>query len=266
MTSQFSQYEEAAHIGVILFKGTYFMFDVDPNEEKDGEINNKRSFAGLRFEDHISRGMNNEEGGPSMGEQNNYADSIKYYNVVGFNFHNFKMLVSGEMDCVIPGSAAAKGEKPKPDDFIELKTSAPLEDRYDPSRMSPVFRCGKVSSWYCQCILMGVKHVVVGIRDEEEECKQITVKRTHAFTLEELRQSSNGYWSKNRCFDDLKKFLCVVKEKVIVDDPEMINVFVVEDGLISGPVKRKYDEDLIHFPDLSEVVELMNELQCNVYE
>ncbi|KAG4079753.1 hypothetical protein HA402_014884 [Bradysia odoriphaga] len=260
MTSQFSQYEEVAHIGVTLFKGTYFMYDVGPSDERDGEVDNKRSFAGLRFEDFVSRGMNGEESGPSSGEQNNYGDSIKYHNVVQFNFHNFKMLVCGEVDCVIPGSSAALGKKPKVDDFIEIKTSAPLEDRYDPSRKSIVFRCGKISSWYAQCILMGVKHVVVGIRDEKDECDKITVNRTHSFTLEELRQNSNGFWSKNRCFDDLRKFLCFVKEKVTVDDPEIINVFVVRDGVISDPVKKKYEDDPIHFPDNSEVVKLMNKL------
>lgn len=260
MTSQFSQFDEAAHIGVILFKGTYHLYDVAAKEEKGGEVNNKRSFSGLRFEDFVSRGIDGEESGPSSGDGNNYADAMKYYNVVRFNFHSFKMLVCGEMDCVIPGSSAAMGQTPKVEDFIEIKTSAPLEDRYDSSRKSLAFRCGKISTWYAQCSLMGVKHVVVGIRDEEDECNKITVHRTHAFTLEELRQNSNGFWSKNRCFDDLRKFLCVVKEKVIVDDPEIINVFVVRDGLISEPIKRKYEDDVIHFPDMSEVVQLMNKL------
>lgn len=260
MVSQFNQYEQAAQVGVILFRGTYFVFDAALKEEVCGELNNKRSFAGLRFEDYVSRGLNGEESEPSTGEKNNYADAIKYRNVVRFTFHNFKMVVAGEMDCVIPGSSAAMGKKPKPDDFIEIKTSVPLEDRYDPSRKSLVFRCGKISSWFAQCIMMGVKHVVVGIRDEEDNCRSITVKRTHAFTLEELRQNSNGFWSKNRCFDDLRKFLCAVKDKVIVDDPEIINVFVVREGVIGEPVQKKYEDDPITFPDISEVVELMNKL------
>lgn len=264
MTSQFSQYEEVAHIAVILFKGTYYMFDVDPTDEKESEMNNKRSFAGLRFEDFASRGRDGKEYGPSTGEQNNYNDSIKYYNVVKFNFDTFKMLLSGEVDCMLPSSSAANGKKPKAQDFIELKTSLPLENKYDHKRMSRVFRCGKVSTWFAQCALMGMKHIVVGIREEEDECEAITVKRTQAFTLEELRQNSNGFWSKNRCFDDLKKFLHFVKEKVTVDDPETINVFIVKGGIISEPQKKKLADDIAHFPDVSEVVELMENLSKDI--
>lgn len=258
MTSQFSPYEESTHIAVILFKGTYYIWEFRPNEEIETELNNKRSFCGLRFEDFVSRGINGEENEPSKSDQNNYADATKYYNVVRFNFDVFKMMVSGEVDCVFPGSSAANGKMPKVDDFIEIKTSAPLEDRYDETRMNRNFRCGKISAWFAQCILLGVKHVVVGIRDEEGD--KMTCKRTHAFTLQELRQNSNGSWSQNRCFDDLKKFLRIVKEKIVEDNPEIINVFVVKDGLISEPEKKKFSDDCEHFPDISEVVELMNKL------
>lgn len=258
MTSQFSPYAEVAYIAVILFKGTYFVFDFDPTNEKETELNNKRSFGGLRFEDFVSRGIDGEENEPSTGAQNNYADSIKYYNVVSFNFDIFKMLIAGEVDCVIPGSSAANGKKPHVNDFIEIKTSAPLEDKYDQSRMSRMFRFGKISSWFAQCILMGVEHVVVGIRDEEGD--KMTCKRTHAFTLEELRQNSNGSWSKNRCFDDLKKFLYIVKEKIVEDNPEIINIFVVKGGLITEPEKKKFSDDCGNFPDVSEVIELMKKL------
>lgn len=260
MTLQFNQYKDAHGIAVILFMGTYYLFQFDVDEKAETELNNRRSFSGLRFEDHISRGLDGSENEPSTGDRNNYNDAMKYYNVVQFNFDIFKMLMSGEMDCVLPGSAAAKGETPRADDFVEIKTSAPLEDKYDQSRMSHIFRCFKVSSWFAQCVLMGVKHVVVGIREEEADCEKITVKRTHAFTIEELRRNSNGRWSKNRCFDELKKFLHVVKEKVTVDDPEIINVFVVKDGSISGPEMKKLADDPIKFPDISEVVEMMKTL------
>ncbi len=255
MTSQFSAYENVAHIGVILFRGTFYLFDVDFEEEKQTELNNRRSFGGLRFEDFVSRGIDGTKHEPSNGEQNNYADAIKYYNVVRFDFDAFKMLTTGEVDCVIPGSSAAIGKKPKVDDFIEVKTSAPLEDRYDQSRMSQLFRCGKVSTWFAQCILMGVKNVVVGIREEANECETMRVTRTHAFTLEDLRRNSNGFWSKNRCFDDLKKFLNFVKENVTEDNPEIINVFVVKEGVISEPRKTSFAEDCEHLPDFSEVVD-----------
>lgn len=259
MTSQFSSYEEVAYIAVTFFKGTYFMFKYEPTDTQESELNNKRSFGGLRFEDFISRGTEGEESGPSNGEQNNYLDSTKYYNVVRLNFDIFKMLIAGEVDCVIPGSNTANGRTPRAADFIEVKTSAPLEDKYDNSRMSRMFRCGKISSWFAQCILMGVKHVVVGIRDEVGET--MTCTRTHAFTVEDLRKNSNGSWSKNRCFDDLKKFLCIVKEKVIEDNPEIINVFLVKNGSIGEPERKKVSDDPDNLPDLSEVALLMKKLQ-----
>lgn len=258
MTSEFSPYSEVSYIGVILFKGTYFVFAIDLNPERDTELNNKRSFGGLRFEDLVSRGINGDEHKPSSGDQNNYEDSIKYYNIVRFNFDIFKMCVSGEVDCVIPGSSAANGKTPKVDDFIEIKTSAPLEDKYHQTRMSRIFRCGKISSWFAQCCLMGVKHIVVGIRDEDGD--QMMCNRTHSFTVEELRRNSNGSWSKNRCFHDLKKFLYFVKEKVVEDNPEIVNVFVVKDGLISEPEKKKFSDNYGNLPDISEVVELMKKL------
>lgn len=251
MTSQFSPYETVAYIGVILYKGTFYAFDCEPTDKDESELNNKRSFCGLRFEDFVSRGMEGEESEPSNGDKNNYLDSTKYYNVVRFNFDNFKMVIAGEVDCVLPETAAAIGKTPNVEDFIEIKTSAPLEDKYDNSRMSRMFRCGKISSWFAQCVMMGVKNVVVGIREEVDE--KMTCNRTHAFTVEDLRKNSNGSWSKNRCFNDLKKFLCIVKEKVIEDDPEIINVFVVKDGLISEPQKKKLSDDRDHLPDISEV-------------
>lgn len=259
MTSQFSPYDEETHIAVILFKGTYFVWDFYPNEsEEETELNNKRSFGGLRFEAFVSRGLDGKENEPSNGDQNNYADSIKYYNVLRFNFDKYKMLVAGEVDCVLPGSSAANGKTPKAEDFIEIKTSAPLENKYDQSRMSSLFRCAKVSAWFAQCIFMGVKHVVVGIRDEDEE--KMICQRTHAFTVEELRRNSDGSWSKNRCFNDLKKFLQTVKEKVTEDNAEIINVFVVKGGVLSGPEMKKFSDDREYLPDISEVVKLMENL------
>lgn len=258
MTSQFSSYEETAYIAVILFRGTYYVFEFEVTVEVESELNNKRSFCGLRFEDFVSRGMNGEENGPTSADQNNYNDSIKYYNVVQLNFDIFKLLVAGEVDCAIPGSSAANGMTPRADDFIEIKTSAPLEHRYIQERMSPMFRCGKISSWFAQCTLMGVKHVVVGIRDEDDD--KMICKRTQAFTLEEIRRHSNGSWSKNRCYDDLKKFLHLVKETVVEDNPDIINVFVVKDGLISGPEKKTLADKYGDLPDISGVVELMKEL------
>lgn len=258
MTSQFDKYAEKAYLAVILFKGTYFIWDVTPGAIGD-ELNNKRSFGGLRFEDFVSRGVDGSENEPSSGDKNNYADSIKYYNVVRFKFDGYEMLVSGEVDCVIPTSSAAEGKKPKVDDFIEIKTSAPLEDRYHPSHMSHFFRSGKTISWFAQCILMGVKRVVVGIREEHGE--KMTCTKVHAFTLEELRQHSDGSWSKNRCFDALKKFLHFVKETVTEDNAEIINVFTVKEGSISEPKKKKCSDDE-NLPDISEVVDLIQKLNC----
>lgn len=261
MACQFNtKFETDADIAVILFKGTYFLFLIDLCKESTKEVHNKLSFGGIRFEDYVSREVNKENAGPSPGVHNNYADFVKYNNVVRFDFHNFKMLVSGNVDCAIPGSSAAIGKNPKADDFIELKTSAPLEDKYDPSCMSESFSSIKSWSWFGQCVLMGVKNVVVGIRHQDYGCQKLTVKRTHAFTLEELQRNSNGFWSKDKCFDVLKKFLCVVKEKVTVDDPDVINVFQLKDGWIRGPEKKTYADDRVRFPDISKVVELMNKL------
>ncbi|XP_037045529.1 decapping nuclease DXO homolog [Bradysia coprophila] len=259
MSCQFNRHEKKAIVAVILFKGTHFLFLIDPQNERIHEVSNKLSFSGIRFEDYVSRGENGEESKPSSGLLNNYGDFAKYSNVVRFNFHNFKMLVTGNVDCMIPGSSAA-GKKPKAEDFIELKTSAPLEDKYDKSRMSQDFCCSKSSSWFAQCVMMGVKNVVVGIRDADEGCRKITVKKTRTFTLEQLQQNSNGFWSKNQCFDVLKKFLCAVKQKVTEDNPDIINIFEVEDGFIRGPEKRTYSDDSVRYPDISEVVELMNKL------
>ncbi|KAJ6641918.1 Decapping and exoribonuclease protein, partial [Pseudolycoriella hygida] len=139
------------------------------DDENVSELSNKRSFAGLRFEDFISRGVNGEEHGPSNGENNNYRDSLKYYNVVKLTFDKYKLLISGETDCVFPESSAALGKKPKAGDFIELKTSLSFEHWSDPKRMSPFVRCSKMSTWFAQCILMGIEHVVVGIREEIDD-------------------------------------------------------------------------------------------------
>lgn len=259
MACQFdTKYEKDADIAVILFKGTYFLFVIDLCNESTKEVYNKFSFGGIRFEDYVTRGMNGEESGPSNGLHNNYVDFKKYSNVVRFNFHNFKMLVSGNVDCAIPGSSAAIGQKPNADDFIELKTSTAIEDKDDPSRMSETFSAIKSWSWFAQSIFMGVETVVVGIRDDG--CKKLTVKRTRVFTLEELQESGNGFWSKDKCFDALKKFLCVVKDKVTVDDPDIINVFELKKGWIRGPEKRTYADNPVRYPDISKVVEMMNKL------
>lgn len=257
MTSQFSPYK--VFIGVILFRGTYFNYDVSPDMRKECESNNKKSFGGLRFEDHITRKLDGTEGEPSPGEKNNYVDSINYYNVVRFNFDIFKMLLFGEVDCVLPGTSAATGEKAKAGDFVEIKTSAPLENKHDPTRMRPTF-CSKACSWYAKCVLMGIKHIVVGIRDKVDNCNTMTVRRTQSFTLDELRQRSNGFWSESRCFGELKKFLNLVKKKVTEDDPQIINVFAVKGGRVSEPEKKKLEDDRKNLPDISEVVEIMKKM------
>lgn len=256
MTSQYSHQPDEAHIAIILFKGTFYIWDIT-NAERDSELNNKRSFCGLRFEDFVSRGLDGKENEPSNGDKNNYVDSIKYYNIVRFKFDIFEMLVTGEVDCVLPGSNAAEGKPPKVQDFIEIKTSAPLENKYNENQMSYLFRSAKTTAWFAQCSLMGVKNVVVGIREEDGD--EMKCKKTHAFTLEELRRQSNGSWSKNRCFDSLKKFLYLVKEKVTEDNSEVFSVFTVKGGVISEPVKKTIADDE-NLPDLSEVVGLFNEL------
>lgn len=256
MTSQFSNQSKDGHLAVILLKGTYYIWDVT-NGDNDNDLNNKRSFAGLRFEDFVSRGLDGKENEPSNGDQNNYVDCIKYYNIVRFKFDIFEMLVAGEVDCVLPGSNAAEGKKPKVNDFIEIKTSASLEDKYNESHMSHIFRCDKTTSWFAQCILMGVKHIVVGIREEDGD--KMSCKKTHAFTVEELRRHSSGSWSKNRCFDSLKKFLYMVKEKVTEENAEVFSIFTVNGGIISEPVKKTISDDE-SLPNISEVVGLFNEL------
>lgn len=237
--------DEQVRIGVILYKGTYHLFDFKVEEDED-ERNNKLSFAGLRFEDFISRDINGRESEPSSEEGNNYNDSIKCYNVVRFSFGNNKILLRGEVDCVIPGSSAAQGRKPNVHDFIEIKTTNPYCNGY------------KTGRWFSQCILMGVKHIVVGIKREKGE--RIICDEIKAFTMEDLRSLSDDIWSEQKCFAELKKFLSLVKEKITEESSHIIHTFTFKEGVFSDMVKKNVSE-MLQLPRTSEYFDLFDMLQ-----
>lgn len=228
--------DEEVRIGVILYKGTYHLFDFKVAEEED-ERNNRLSFAGLRFEDFISRQIDGTESKPSRDEGNNYHDSIKCYNVVRFSFGGNKILLRGEVDCVIPGSSASKGKQPNVHDFIEVKTSNPYLQGCKPGR------------WFTQCILMGVKHIVVGIKREKGD--RIICDDIKAFTIDDLQSLSDGQWTEKKCFTELQKFFSVVKEKVTEESSQAIHTFAFKQGVFSDMVKKNVSE-IVQLPDISK--------------
>lgn len=237
---------EPVQIGVIFYKGTFHLFDFKIEEDVN-ERSNKHSFAGLRFEDFISRQINGTESGPSSDERNNYDDSIGCYNVIRFNFGNDKILLRGEVDCAIPGSSAAQGKKPNVHDFIEIKTS----NRH--------FAGIKTGRWFTQCILMGVKHIVVGIKKEMGD--KIICNEIQAFTMDDLRlRLSDGIWSEKKCYKKLEKFFKSVKEKITEQSAHIIHMFTFKEGVFSEMVKMNVSENL-QLPNISEHFEKIDRIQ-----
>lgn len=220
---------EPFKIGVIFYRGTYHLFDFKKEEDPD-ERSNKHSFAGLRFEDFISRPINKTEREPSDGDRNNYADSVGCYNVIRFNFGKNRILLRGEVDCVIPGSSSARGKTSNVHDFIEVKTSKPYISEM------------KTGRWFTQCILMGVKHIVVGIKHERDDT--IICDEIQAFTMDDLRRYSNEIWSEKECYRELEKFFDLVKENFTEESAQIVHMFTLKQGVFENMEKMNVSENL----------------------
>ncbi|KAH7728420.1 Protein dom-3 [Aphelenchoides avenae] len=111
-----------------------------------------------------------------------------YKSTIGKNGAQFRLLYGAEMDCI--NSAG---------DFLEIKT------QYHSVGYGRYFDL-KSMKWWLQSFLVGIKKIVVGIRDDKG-----VVERVQYLPIEELPRKAEK-WQAATCFSFLHAYLAKVKE------------------------------------------------------
>lgn len=169
-----------------------------------------------------------------------------------------KMLYSCEIDCI----KEKLDRGPRIDDFVELKTAAPIRDQRT-GLYADWFRRITSRRWWSQCSMAGIDQVVVGIKDQPKKDRHtksyIHCKRVEIVQISDLRKNAIG-WSAKSGFRMLIKFLDKVKEVVTEDNPDVVYLFTVETRK-DITFERLTASDHEQFPIVTEaMIEKLNKL------
>lgn len=181
------------YCGTIYFHGMKTDAQRLQLENKD-EYLNKMSFSGHRFEEHVCKGMDEEEE-PRLED----GKSGQFCIIFRSRLKDHSLVYAAEMDCV-----ESKSELTLPllnQKFIEVKTTA----SFDRKAQYDSFCRHKAPKWWAQSYLSGVETIVCGFRDPDNSVRQATKMKNSS-----LPGLSNS-WSPQVCINFLDRFLNFVK-------------------------------------------------------
>ncbi|XP_071962628.1 decapping and exoribonuclease protein-like [Antedon mediterranea] len=203
-------------MAVTLFRGTYYISEVETKENKERRKNmsdreKEMGYWGYKFEQYMTSVDGLQEPNTNVPVNNSEA----YCSVVRTRLNKHSMIYTGEVDCCL--------NDPKlqpPSNYIELKTNRIL---YAPNNKRNFHRF-KLLKWWAQSFLIGVPTIIGGFRDDEGIVLQ--VERFNTFEIPDIvRQSQEHAWNASVCMNFCDYFLNYVKFQVTQDDPRVVYLF-----------------------------------------
>ncbi|XP_038067147.1 decapping and exoribonuclease protein-like [Patiria miniata] len=207
---------EGWEMAVTLFRGTIYISEVETEQDRQHrlEMNHWEKqcmYGGYKFEQYVT------SDGKKAPDPSQPVNNIEAFcTVVRSDLGPFKLLYSGEVDCLQPGSTL----KP-PENYLELKTSRKW---YTHKNESSFYRY-KLLKWWAQSFLVGIPEVICGFRDDDGVVQEIK----HFKTME-MPKHSMGSWDGSVCFNFLLKLLAFIKSVAVIDDPSMVYLFERKPG------------------------------------
>lgn len=202
-------------IGVTKYRGSYFMYHLLTDQERDGELNrteflNLMAYSGLRFENFVTEPADRDEddGAADMSGRDDY------YCVIKVKLDRHSLMYGAETDCIRNRSFAAD---PQPRHLVEIKTTQTVgNDDWKRTKLQK----HKMLKWWTQCYLTGIQTIVCGYRGDDNYVREIDV-----IQVSDLPKMGRQFWSTDVCLNFLNRFLDFVKRVVIEDDPEIVYKF-----------------------------------------
>lgn len=161
---------------------------------------NLLSYAGLKFEDYITKPL-----GPPRGDefQNDRHDELCC--MVRTRLKKHSLVYGAEMDCT---DRQGRVDDLKLSDFIEIKTTRTIfNDRQYENW------CRKLVKWWSQSYLIGLSKLVCGYRDDD-----LIVRKLEKFNIHDFPEKGRQFWSDKVCLNFLNEFLNFVKQYVTEED------------------------------------------------
>ena len=184
------RFDQGLEVAVQLFQGVFYVCEFKP--KKDSSLKDKmNSHIGLKFESYVTAKKGEKP------QPNNPLDLVNDFRVaVKAKLNSHVLVLSGEVDCCDPDNDGQ---------FTELKTRFIRSGRRSPPRY---FTCCK---WWMQSFLLGVEHIVCGVRDAGG--KVINDTAIERYTLSQLETEMHPR-KPQECIDSIDLFLQRVKSEV----------------------------------------------------
>eukprot|EP00124_Ichthyophonus_hoferi_P001677 Ihof_evm5s94 gene=Ihof_evmTU5s94 len=182
--------EEGWKFGACKFGGAIYIDEL-PTEQKLERMqkntslrNQQMCYWGYKFEDYCTVNTLQKAMEPPKDEDftGPVDDSLQFCNLFQTALDDKKLLLSAEIDCIMPG----RNEK----EYVELKTNRVLENEWQVTR----FEKFKLLKFWIQSFLANIPYVIVGFRDDNG-----IVRSVQKFNTLEIPKLGNvrKYWDAN---------------------------------------------------------------------
>ena len=246
-------------IAATEFLGTIYLYTMTTDKIRDkdrkrSEKANMRTWAGFRFEKHISK-LVYGHGNESEDHQSHGDHHLVLSSQFGVKGRAYTLLYSAEMDCV---ADEGKMQNPEPGDFFEIKTiQATKQKETGDSRgnrtgshwtmQATSIPCTSdewtkkiMFRWWSQAYCSGVPAVVVGHREEKDfhvrkrvpavvvghrEEPDFRVRKTEIVETDQMSGMCKDYWNSENALWFLHRFLQFVRETVVEKNPNVMYEF-----------------------------------------
>ncbi|CAF0849438.1 unnamed protein product [Brachionus calyciflorus] len=198
-TMSYSPYEKYKDwmFSIILHRGTYYMCEIETDAQKNerlnaNEISKSFTYWGHKFETYITSDFPSES--PSGTEvvpdqDNNFASVVT--NRIGEHL----LVYAAEIDCCL------NQEHKTLSDYCEIKSSKG-ESKNDLNYERNI----KFLKWWIQSFMIGIKHIKVGLRNDDGIINKIV-----DCDLDEILVPQR-WWKENVCLNLMKEILDSIKK------------------------------------------------------
>ncbi|XP_029441741.1 decapping and exoribonuclease protein [Rhinatrema bivittatum] len=213
--------QEGWQLAVTLFRGTYYISEVETEEakrrrEERTAAQEELMYMGYKFEQYMCSAA--PGGVPDASGVVNTNEA--FCTVVQTKLNGHSLLFAGEVDCTDPNYQSQKA----PDCYVELKTSKEMHS----ANQQRSFNRYKLIKWWAQSFLPGVPRIVAGFRDEEGVVASL--KTFETMKISHLIRGDWNSWKPAVCMNFCSAFLSFVKKAATQDDPQVVYLFSWEPG------------------------------------
>lgn len=194
------------------YKGTIYLCAQETDEKKaraaeETQQSKKFCYYGHKFENYFSTSDPNIQ----PDTQSPIELSNEFCCMFETKLENFKILYGAEMDGINQNDIITESTNFNELEFIELKVK-----RHESNfRQTMNFYKFKAIKWWCQCFLVGISKIIVGLRNDKgivTEFENVDVRR--------IARESRDYWLSSVCMRFCFEFLdLIVKDMENIDCP-----------------------------------------------